>query len=88
MRERLSKLNSIDTKLAKLATIENSLFQVTHRVNDIEFSMEQLRNNFTTEFETLKKDKIEIKKRDKKRWLMHLMMTVIWRQTYCKGPLR
>ena len=58
MIEVLSKLNSIDTKLAKLATIENSLFQVTRRVNDIEFSMEQLRNNFTTEFETLKKDKI------------------------------
>ena len=53
MIEVLSKLNSIDTKLAKLATIENSLFQVTRRVNDIGFSMEQLRNNFTTEFETL-----------------------------------
>ena len=58
MIEVLSKLNSIDTKLAKLDTIENSLFQVTRRVNDIEFSMEQLRNNFTTEFKTLKKDKI------------------------------
>ena len=62
MREVLSKLNSIDTKLAKLDTIENSLFQVTRRVSDIECSMEQLRNNFTTEFETLKKDKIEMKK--------------------------
>ena len=62
MREVLSKLNSIDTKLAKLDTIENSLFQVTRRVSDIECSMEQLRNNFTTEFETLKKDKIELKK--------------------------
>ena len=66
MIEVLSKLNSIDTKLAKLATIENSLFQVTRRVNDIEISMEQLRNNFTTEFETLKKDKIEMKKEIKR----------------------
>ena len=66
MREVLSKLNSIDTKLVKLATIENSVFQVTRRVSDIECNMEQLRNNFMTEFQTLKKDKIEIKIRDKR----------------------
>ena len=54
MCEVLSKLNLIDTKLAKLDTIENSLFQVTRRVNDIERGMEQLRNNFANDFETLK----------------------------------
>ena len=54
MCEVLSKLNLINTKLAKLDTIENSLFQVTRRVNDIERGMEQLRNNFANDFETLK----------------------------------